>query len=1140
MPYEMRGARPDAMTLDITWAITLLLEHSHCFQQFKAGYFLDREKCFDRLPWSITYELEASMGYPTAWTAADKRFNKELLTAFRLGPLVGPFWSCTNAFRQGLASSVRRVALLMGVWVRRQLRTLTRPFIGNFFDDCLVVANTEAERQLSMDESDKFDELTGQRIGHKKTVGFVVPSGVASLTSRGTRLKQVAADKLLGVLVPTDNQRDTSLLDDRVNAASKHIPPIMQLPTDLESKASLMSIKTAGARYGIEVEEPSNNVTAAFDQQVLQGLCGQRALRCKNTSMSIAWPGHRLFLEMAIPYQTFAAARKQLERSAWLRDLFREVWEFRDAHDQWDEAGICCHIMRQCRKLGWRWEAPFVAEATHNLTVDLTCPIDGWYLHRLRVAIRQALLRQVPLRKDLEGIQQGVCYENTVKLLTGPTLRAEERCRLRYLWEGRVPTAERAAKHTGGCTNCPYCDFGVPETSMHISKDCPAFRVQRQQLLDQTTVEERAAWPPCFWNAGLTPHDPVIAELELCLGPFAAEDGVPPPVTAEDVQSEWSRQGRWVVAGDGACSDQGTVLARAGCGAFFGLGHSHNFAFKLEGPAQDSDRAELRALLRVARWCARPVEYLTDNEAVCIGFDKMLLGHPKPWKEHNDLWRCLREVVDTKGKDFLQVSFVKGHADVFDIATGRATPKEAQWNDAADKLAVQGASMHAVPAELKHRFRRQLHVTCLMQKTLLAIHAERTSLWHRQNLATLEAQAAAPPDDFAADEAAAAELHEAKPRSVDEQELLRQPKLALPRYCWDLPLGGTRCVLQPLPQRIGAAKKACDRHKGNAEHCPWLYGYHMLEPLYWFWASLEWVSTAPAAADDVCASSFAELCIAFQLLTGVVPARDADGANPTMHQRIHFFNAASRRLSAITGGPICPGQWLPAPDVLRRLRFQTGPGVEQRFVLPQAFWKHFCMIWARAHIELPVEAGKRRDMKWQPNFDRAPAPIWRSGAPIGFAAATKWTSARCVSRAVRAPGPACDAESSSGQIRVLQPGPPIVEKRVRGKQADASAALACELPAPKARAAVRPARLAEDELTADEQAQLCGLKGVARNQVLKLILHNRSAVELGKHYVVRGHAENSAGQLRCRDCEMTGRWQEWRFFSKIAKCKRHQ
>ena len=239
----------------------------------------------------------------------------------------------------------------------------------------IVVANTEAERQLSMDESDKFDELTGQRIGHKKTVGFVVPSGVASLTSRGTRLKQVAADKLLGVLVPTDNQRDTSLLDDRVNAASKHIPPIMQLPTDLESKASLMSIKTAGARYGIEVEEPSNNVTAAFDQQELQGLCGQRALRCKNTSMSIAWPGHRLFLEMAIPYQTFAAARKQLERSAWLRDLFREVWEFRDAHDQWDAAGICCHIMRQCRKLGWRWEAPFVAEATHNLTVDLTCPI---------------------------------------------------------------------------------------------------------------------------------------------------------------------------------------------------------------------------------------------------------------------------------------------------------------------------------------------------------------------------------------------------------------------------------------------------------------------------------------------------------------------------------------------------------------------------------------------------------------------------------------------------------------------------------------------------------------------------------------------------------------------------------------------
>ena len=69
------------------------------------------------------------------------------------------------------------------------------------------------------------------------------------------------------------------------------------------------------------------------------------------------------------------------------------------------------------------------------------------------------------------------------------------------------------------------------------------------------------------------------------------------------------------------------------------------------------------------------------------------------------------------------VSFVKGHADAVDVATGRATVREAQWNNFADKLAVEGAAPHAVPEPVKARFRRQAEVTKLMQRTLLDIHA---------------------------------------------------------------------------------------------------------------------------------------------------------------------------------------------------------------------------------------------------------------------------------------------------------------------------------------------------------------------------------------------------------------------------------
>ena len=155
------------------------------------GTFMDREKCFDRLPWDITFELEKSCGFPTQWTEADRRFNVELQSCFQFGKLVGPWWSATNAFRQGLASSVRRVLLLMGVWVRRQTRMLPAALVASFFDDCSVITDSAEDRQASLDESDKLDELTGQRLGHEKTCTFALLDGLAADPSATVALERV-------------------------------------------------------------------------------------------------------------------------------------------------------------------------------------------------------------------------------------------------------------------------------------------------------------------------------------------------------------------------------------------------------------------------------------------------------------------------------------------------------------------------------------------------------------------------------------------------------------------------------------------------------------------------------------------------------------------------------------------------------------------------------------------------------------------------------------------------------------------------------------------------------------------------------------------------------------------------------------
>ena len=197
------------------------------------------------------------------------------------------------------------------------------------------------------------------------------------------------------------------------------------------------------------------------------------------------------------------------------------------------------------------------------------------------------------------------------------------------------------------------------------------------------------------------------------------------------------------------------------------------------------------------------------------------------------------------------------------------------------------------------------------------------------------------------------------------------------------------------------------------------------------------------------------------------------------------------------------------------------------------------MVLLRAHIDVPTLIGRQRQLKWIPSFDRPPPPLWRSGAPIGFEAAAKWASERRLVDIVSGSmAHASSAAQVTGQVRVLEPCLPTVDKRICGKQSGPPARPACVLPVPKPRAVAKPTRLTDDELTCDEQDLLSGVTGVARNQTLKLILHNRSAVEHGRHFIIRGHAANSAGQLKCHDCAMTGRWAEWKFFATVAKCKR--
>ena len=108
-----------------------------------------------------------------------------------------------------------------------------------------------------------------------------------------------------------------------------------------------------GLRYGLERSEPAAHNAAAMDQKLLNLLCGQKQLRRRATSMALSWPSHRLFPEMAVPFQTFAMAARQLMRHHSLRFLFEETWRARQLAGDWQGEGVCAHMHRQCVKLDW-------------------------------------------------------------------------------------------------------------------------------------------------------------------------------------------------------------------------------------------------------------------------------------------------------------------------------------------------------------------------------------------------------------------------------------------------------------------------------------------------------------------------------------------------------------------------------------------------------------------------------------------------------------------------------------------------------------------------------------------------------------------------------------------------------------------
>ena len=163
-----------------------------------------------------------------------------------------------------------------------------------------------------------------------------------------------------------------------------------------------------------------------------------------------------------------------------------------------------------------------------------------------------------------------------------------------------------------------------------------------------------------------------------------------------------------------------------------------NLSVILPGLAQSNQRAELLAVLLTCLRDPRSLDIRSDSEYVCKGVLAWRSWVDGGWQhDHADLWNLLAGELRSRVTD-VRVSWVLGHARRIDIERGRTTEEDKKGNDGADSLAVSGASLHRVPAEVveaakqRKKYARSVHQ---MMVSILKVRFEAENLQHDAEVA---------------------------------------------------------------------------------------------------------------------------------------------------------------------------------------------------------------------------------------------------------------------------------------------------------------------------------------------------------------------------------------------------------------------
>ena len=99
-----------------------------------------------------------------------------------------------------------------------------------------------------------------------------------------------------------------------------------------------------------------------------------------------------------------------------------------------------------------------------------------------------------------------------------------------------------------------------------------------------------------------------------------------------------------------------------------------------------------------------------------------------------DLWQQIEAILESRGGGAVKVTKVKAHATMKEVENGDVSHRDKLGNDAADSLAVAGASKHGFDREAKKKILHRLESARCLQSMMVAILQARAESREKLNL----------------------------------------------------------------------------------------------------------------------------------------------------------------------------------------------------------------------------------------------------------------------------------------------------------------------------------------------------------------------------------------------------------------------